>query len=65
MAVASPERLRGDLEKVRVASRGELVARLFFEHNAQRLTDAAPVGSKGRLAAAAHAGLPPGSNARG
>jgi hypothetical protein len=35
VAVASRERLRGDL--VRLLHRGELTARVFFEHDAPRL----------------------------
>jgi DNA-binding CsgD family transcriptional regulator len=41
------DHLKSIFEKVDVSSRGELVARLFFEHYAPRLTSEAPVGSDG------------------
>lgn len=34
------------------SARGELVARLFFEHHARRLTNATPVASNGWFAPA-------------
>lgn len=42
--------LKSIFEKVGVGSRGELVARLFFEHYAPRLADGTPVGSDGWFA---------------
>ena len=41
------DHLKAIFEKVGVGTRGELVARVFFEHHAPRLTDDAPVGSNG------------------
>ena len=41
------DHLKSIFEKVDVSSRGELVARLFFEHYAPRLTSDAAVGSDG------------------
>ena len=47
------DHLKAVFEKADVGSRGELVARLFFEHYAPRLSDGAPVGSDGSFAPAA------------
>lgn len=44
------DHLKAIFEKVGVSARGELVARLFFEHYAPRLTSGTPVGSNGRSA---------------
>ena len=41
------DHLKSIFEKVGVGSRGELVARIFFEHYAPRLTSETPVGSDG------------------
>ena len=41
------DHLKSIFEKVDVSSRGELVARLFFEHYAPKLMNATPVGSDG------------------
>ena len=46
------DHLKAIFEKVDVSTRGELVARLFFEHYAPRLTDAPLVGSDGWFAPA-------------
>jgi hypothetical protein len=43
------DHLKSIFEKVDVSSRGELVARLFFEHYAPRLTNDAAVGSDGSV----------------
>jgi DNA-binding CsgD family transcriptional regulator len=45
------DHLKSIFEKVGVGSRGELIARLFFEHYAPRLTGGAPVGPTGWFAA--------------
>jgi hypothetical protein len=39
------DHLKSVFEKVGVGTRGELVARLFFEHYAPRLMNGAPIGS--------------------
>ena len=44
------DHLKSIFEKVGVATRGELVARLFFEHYAPRLGGGAPLGSDGWFA---------------
>jgi DNA-binding CsgD family transcriptional regulator len=41
------DHLKSIFEKVDVSSRGELVARLFFEHYAPRLVNETPVGADG------------------
>ena len=52
-------------ERVEVSSRGELVARVFFEHYAPRLTNGTPVGSDGWFIPAASADQPPKDGQRG
>ena len=59
------DHLKSIFEKVGVGSRGELVAQLFFEHYAPRLTDGAPVGSDGWFAPSSAVGQPPGNDPRG
>jgi DNA-binding CsgD family transcriptional regulator len=59
------DHLKSIFGKVEVGTRGELVARMFFEHRAPRLTEAAPAGSQGRVAAAPPSGPSPGNSARG
>ena len=49
------DHLKSIFEKVGVGTRGELVARLFFEHYAPRLTSGTPVAATGWFAPA-HAG---------
>jgi DNA-binding CsgD family transcriptional regulator len=44
------DHLKAIFEKVGVGTRGELVARLFFDHYAPRLTDGAPVDATGAFA---------------
>jgi hypothetical protein len=44
------DHLKSIFEKVGVATRGELVARLFFEHYLPRLGGGAPLGSDGWFA---------------
>lgn len=46
------DHLKAIFEKLDVSSRGEVVARLFFDHYAPRLTDDAPVGADGWFAPA-------------
>ncbi len=41
------DHLKAIFDKVGVGSRGELVARLFFDHYAPRLTDGTPPGPTG------------------
>jgi DNA-binding CsgD family transcriptional regulator len=41
------DHLKSIFERVDVSTRGELVARVFFEHYAPRLTNGTPVGSDG------------------
>ena len=45
------DHLKSIFEKVDVGTRGELVARVFFEQYVPRLTEAAPIGSDGTFAA--------------
>jgi regulatory LuxR family protein len=56
--------LKAIFEKVGVGSRGELVARVFFEHYAPRLTDGTPVGSDGWFDPSGGTGGPPGDAPR-
>ena len=44
------DHLKAIFEKVGVSSRGELIARLFFEHHLPRLTADAPLGADGAFA---------------
>lgn len=44
------DHLKAIFAKVGITTRGELVARLFFEHYAPRLTSGSPAGSNGRSA---------------
>jgi DNA-binding CsgD family transcriptional regulator len=44
------DHLKAVFDKVGVSTRGELVARLFFDHYAPRLADGATVGSDGWFA---------------
>jgi DNA-binding CsgD family transcriptional regulator len=46
------DHLKAVFEKVGVGTRGELVARLFFEHYAPRVASGAPLGSNGWFAPA-------------
>ena len=48
------DHLKAIFEKLDVSTRGELVARLFFEQYAPRLNDETPLGSDGWFAPAAH-----------
>jgi DNA-binding CsgD family transcriptional regulator len=59
------DHLKSIFGKVEVGTRGELVARMFFEHHAPRLTEAAPVDSESRFAAAPRSGPSPRISARG
>jgi DNA-binding CsgD family transcriptional regulator len=54
------DHLKAIFEKVGVGTRGELVARIFFDHYAPRLMDGGAVGSDGWFAPAPPAGAPPG-----
>ena len=57
------DHLKAIFEKVDVGTRGELVARVFFDHYAPRLRDGSPVGSDGWFAPSGAAGQPLRSNA--
>ena len=57
------DHLKAIFDKVAVSTRGELVARLFFDHYAPRLTDGTPVASDGWFAPSPPAG-PSGRAAR-
>ena len=59
------DHLKSIFEKVGVGTRGELVARVFFEHYAPRLTDGAPIGPAGWFAASSPAIPPPANDRRG
>jgi DNA-binding CsgD family transcriptional regulator len=59
------DHLKSIFERVEVSSRGELVARVFFEHYAPRLTNGTPVGSDGWFIPAASADQPPKDGQRG
>lgn len=50
------DHLKSIFERVEVSTRGELVARVFFEHYAPRLTSGTPVGSDGWFIPSAAAG---------
>ena len=52
------DHLKSIFEKVAVCTRGELIARVFFEHYAPRLTDGAPGGLDGWFAPSTAAGQP-------
>jgi hypothetical protein len=54
------DHLKAIFEKVEVGTRGELVARMFFDHYAPRLMEGAAVGSDGWFAPS-----PPPGPARG
>ncbi len=59
------DHLKAIFEKVGVSSRGELIARTFFAHDAPRLSDGTPVGSDGWFAPYSEEDPQPGGDFRG
>ena len=59
------DHLKSIFERVEVSTRGELVARVFFEHYAPRLTNGTPVGSDGWFLPSTAADQPPRGGTRG